>query len=226
MLSNLQHLLLKSFWLRVAFDGAFFILPVLLVAAVVYDFSIKKIIAYITIAFTIVYAIFFSSISYVSMQGYMSWILMPVVLSATSVKRFYYYLHLVRIIFITMFVAAAFWKIASGAVFNVEQMSGILLKQHAVYLVSNPEDWFTRFVYFLAAHTILAFSFYLAGTLVELAFVIGLFTRKYDRLLMAALLAFLFADYFLMQIYYFIWLVFAGCFYFSSFVLQDEKEYK
>jgi hypothetical protein len=56
--------------------------------------------------------------------------------------------------------------------------------------------------------------------------VIGLFTRRYDRILLVVFCAFLFADYFLMQIYYFIWLAFTGCFYFSSFSLDEKMEYK
>jgi hypothetical protein len=159
------------------------------------------------------------------MQGFMSWILIPFILSATSSRSFYYNLHMVRILFITMFVAAAVEKIASGAVFNVEQMSGILLKQHGVYLISSNGDRFTQFVYYLVNHTTTAFVFYITGTLAELLFVVGLFTRKFDRLLIIVFCTFLLADYFVMQIYYFIWLVFTGCFYFSAFTRPGKREY-
>lgn len=226
MLSNLQHALLNNRWLRVTFDVIYLLLPLILTLAVLLNFKIKKGIAFITIGFTIVYAIFFSSVSYISMQGYMSWILIPLILSSTTIQGFYYYLHVVRIIFILMFVAAAVQKLYSGAIFNTDQMSGILLKQHAVYLVSNAEDWFTKFIYFLVQHKITAFAFYIMGTLAELILVIGLFTRRYDRILLVVFCAFLFADYFLMQIYYFIWLAFTGCFYFSYFSLDDKMEYK
>jgi hypothetical protein len=224
MLSDLQHWLLKSYSLRIAVDVVYLSLPILLTIASLRNFKAKPVIALATILFTIVYAIFFTSISYVSMQGFMSWILMPLILSATSTRKFYYYLHIVRILFITMFVAAAVEKIASGAVFNVEQMSGIFLKQHGVYLVSSNGDWFTQFIYFLINHKTIAFIFYLTGTAAELLFVVGLFTRKYDRLLIMVFGTFLFADYFVMQIYYFIWLVFAGCFYFSAFTLDEKGE--
>lgn len=225
MLSNLQHALLSNRWLRVAFDVIYLLLPVILTGATLLNFKAKKVLAFTTIGITTVYAIFFSSVSYISMQGYMSWILIPLILSSTTIKGFYYYLHVVRIIFILMFVAAAVQKLFSGAIFNTDQMSGILLKQHAVYLVSNAQNWYTKFIYFLVQHKITAFAFYIMGTLAELTFAIGLFTRRYDRILMIVFCAFLFADYLLMQIYYFIWLAFTGCFYFSYFSLDDKVEY-
>ena len=225
MLTNLQHLLLQSGWLRIAFDVTYLLLPILLTIASLRNYKAKDIIAFVTIGFTIIYAAFFSTISYVSLQGFMSWILIPVILSATSTKNFYYYLHMVRIIFILMFVAAGVQKIASGAVFNSEQMSGILLKQHAFYLAANPGDWFTKCIYFLVAHKATAFIIYLVGTATELLFAIGLFSRRYDRFLLVLFCAFLLGDYFLMQIYYFIWLVFTCCFYYSSFLPPEKREY-
>ncbi|WP_301926454.1 hypothetical protein [Ferruginibacter sp.] len=225
MLTNLQHWLIKSYWLRIVLDVVYLLLPVLLTIANLRSFKAKPVIATATIVFTIVYAIFFTSISYVSMQGFMSWILIPLILSATSARKFYYYIHIVRLLFITMFVAAAVEKIASGAVFNVEQMSGILLKQHGVYLVSSNGNGFTQFIYFLINHKTTSFIFYIAGTAAELLFAVGLFTRKYDRLLIIVFCTFLLADYFVMQIYYFIWLVFTGCFYFSAFPLDEKREY-
>jgi hypothetical protein len=225
MLSNLQHWLLKSAALRIAMDVVYLVLPVLLTIASLRNLKIKPVLALATTLFTIVYAIFFTAVSYVSMQGFMSWILFPLILSATSTRSFYTYLHIVRILFITMFVAAGVEKIASGAVFNVEQMSGILQMQHGLYLVNGYGDWFTQFIYFLINHKTIAFVIYITGTAAELLFVVALFTRKYDRLLIIVFCTFLIADYFVMQIYYFIWLVFTACFYFSAFTLNGKGEY-
>lgn len=225
MLTNLQHFLLNNYWLRIAFDVIFLFLPVILTITIIYGLKISKLVSVITIFFTIVYALFFSTVSYISMQGYMGWILIPVILSSSAPKAFYYNLHIIRIIFILIFVSAGIQKIASGAIFNIGQMAAILVRQHSLYIISGAENWFTRCIYFFVNHQKIAFSFYLLGLIAELIFAVGFFTRKYDRFLILIFVFFLVFDYYLMQIYYFSWLVFAGCFYFSSYSLNEKKNY-
>lgn len=223
MLSNLQHYLIKERWLRILFDCLYYLLPVLLTIIFIIKGRRQGLVAYFTCFFTIVYSLMFSSFTYISMEGYIGWILFPLILSALTVQSFYYYLHAVRILFILIFVSAAIFKIKSGNVFNMEQMAGILLTQHSNYLVSNPQDWFTKFIYFLVQHKAIAQSFFILGTITELSFVIGLFTGKFDRLLIILFCFFLAFDYFLMQINYFTWMVFIGCLYFSGYKLQNEQ---
>ncbi len=223
MLSNVQHWLIKDQWLRTIFDFIYYLLPVILTILFIKKSRLSRVVAYFTAGFTIVYGLFFSSFTYISIEGYIGWILFPIILSALTLTNFYYYLHAVRIIFILIFVSSALLKINSGGLFNLEQMAAILVTQHNNYLVSNPNDWFTQFIYFLVQHKAIAQSLFVAGTVTELLFAIGLFTQKYDRLLIALFCLFLALDYFLMQINYFTWMVFMGCFYFSGYKLQEEK---
>lgn len=223
MLTNIQHFLIDHYSLRVCFDGLYLLLPITLTIAVINDYKGKTVMAFCCIAFTILYSIFFTSISYISIEGYISWILIPLVFSARTVSGFYYYLHTVRIIFILIIVSAAVAKIRSLAIFNVEQMSGILLYQHNTYLVSNRDDWFTKCIYYLVQHKTISYLFFLLATLVEISFAVGLFTRKFDRFLIISFCVFLIFDFFLMRINYFTWLVFMGCFYFSVFQLPGKK---
>lgn len=223
MLSNIQHWLIKEQWLRIFFDLLYLFLPVLLTILFIKKSRGYSAVAYVTCAFTIIYAVFFSSFTYISIEGYICWILFPLILSTITLQGFYYNMHAIRIIFILMFVSSAILKIKSGGVFNEEQMAGILITQHNNYLASNANDSFTKFIYFLVQHKALAQSLYVLATIAELAFAIGLFTRKFDRLLILVFCSFLVFDYFLMQINYFTWLVFMGCFYFSNCEMQAEK---
>lgn len=223
MLGNVQHYLISNYFLRVCFDLLYGALPILLTIAVIRNWRGKPVIAICTAAFTLIYGIFFSAVTYISIEGYISWILIPLIFSAATVKGFYYFLHAIRIIFILIFVSAAVAKISTLAVFNTQQMAGILLSQHKVYLVSNANDWFTKFIYFLVRHKETAFLFFILGTLAELSFAVGIFTRRFDRFLILVFCLFLMFDFFLMRINYFTWMVFMGCFYFSTFPLQDRK---
>lgn len=224
MLGNLQHFIINYQWLRVCLDVTYLALPIVLTIAVIINFKGKAIIAFCTIAFTMVYAIFFSAFTYISIEGYISWILVPLILSARTTKGFYYYLHAIRILFILFFVSAAIAKIRSGVIFNTEQMAAILLKQHNIYLVSNPADWFTKSINFIVEHKAIGCIIFVCGTIAELLFATGFFTRRFDSYLIWVFCIFLAGDLFLMRINYFTWMVFMGCFYFSSFSLQDERQ--
>ena len=223
MLSNVQHYLINVSWLRISFDLLYYLLPILLTILFIKKLKGRAIIAYITCIFTIVYSLCFSSFTYISMEGYIGWILFPLIFSALTLTGFYYHMHAIRIIFILIFLSAAMLKIQSGAVFNIQQMGGILLIQHNNFLVSNPNNWFSKIIYFLVQHKAIAHSLFLLGTIAELLFISGLFTTKYDRWLIVIFCLFLVFDYFLMQINYFTWMVFMGCFYFSSYKVKEEK---
>jgi len=223
MLSKLQRLLLGNNWLCACFDVIYLILPVMLTVAVAANSKGKKIIAFSTVIFSFIYGIFFSGISYISPELMMGWVLIPLIFSANTLQGFYFYLHSIRIIFILMLVSAGLWKLKAGGLFNIEEMAGILLRQHQVYLVSNKDDWFTQFVFFLVQHKVTAYIFYLLATVAELIFAAGLFTRKLDKFLIIVFCLFFLFDFFLMRINYFSWIVFMGCFYFSQFDIDKKK---
>lgn len=223
MLSDVQHLLLTSNLLRWVFDVVYLSFPILLVLFTVKGYKGKTLLAISAFSISIIYGIFFSGVSYISPEGYMGWILIPLIFMGSSIQRFYYNLHSVRLIFILMFFSAALWKIRAGGIFNMEEMAGILLHQHSAYLVSNKQDWFTRLIYYLVQHKFLAYALYLFATIGEGLFLIGFFTRKFDKYLIIIFCMFILFNFFIMRINYFGWVVFMGCFYFSRFSLQTDN---
>gem|GEM_PF-2959832 len=84
--------------------------------------------------------------------------------------------------------------------------------------------WFVQLIKYLINHTLLSFVLYWLVILAELLFLIGLFTKKYDKLLLWILIGFIVFDYFLMEINYFSWLPFSLLFYFSKYSIPDLKE--
>ncbi len=221
MLTNLQGLLIKYYWLRLLFDITYFLLPFLLTYSVLKDKLYCKWIVVFTILFNMCYGIFIASFTYISLDLYIAWFYVPFVFYPSTTKGFYFSFHSVRFIFLLIFFTAGVWKIRTGAIFNIEQMSGILLLQHKQYLAGNPDNWFSHFIYFLVTHSYYSYALYLLGTIAELVFIIGFFTKKMDKWLLIAFLLFFISDYFLMRINYSNWMVFAGLLYFSKF--KKEK---
>ncbi len=108
--------------------------------------------------------------------------------------------------------SAALWKIARGAAFD-SQMIDILKGQHLDYLTNYPNAFYSQLIYYVINNALVADFFWYSGWLLELFFVVGFFTRKYDRLLGVAFFAFFVADYLLMDISFLEFCIFAILFY-------------
>lgn len=159
-----------------------------------------------------------------SIEGHLSWLLLPVLFSTRKLKSFYFVLHSLRYFFLFFFASAAIWKFRQGGFFNIEQMSGVLLLQHKEFLIAAPDNWYTHCIYWLIRHQTFGYILYAAATLLELAFVVGFFTRKYDKWLFAAFILFLVMDVLVMRIPYFDLLPFAFTLLFSKYEEPEQKD--
>jgi hypothetical protein len=223
MLTDLQHLLPANNSLCILFDALYFLIPCLLTIAVMYKWKLKKTLAIAASLFILIYGIYISSFSYLSIEFIMSWFFIPLVFYPNSEKGFYYVLSCLRLIFILIFFSAGLWKIRAGGIFNMEQMSAILLQQHKELLVTSPSHWYAQFIYYLIKHPAGSYFLYLGSGITELFFLAGIFTRKFDKILLLSFILFLLFDLLVMQIYYFSWLGFAGLLYFSKFKLKQTN---
>jgi hypothetical protein len=158
-----------------------------------------------------------------SIEGHVGWLLFPFLFMMKDVRSFYYVFHGIRYFFLYFFVSAAFWKIYEGGLFNLGQMSHLLLYQHKEQLVSSPDHWYTGMIYWLVNNPSLSYLLYLLSTLMELVFIIGFFTRRFDRGLIRLFLIFILADIIVMKINYFEVLPFLLALYYSRYELPDNK---
>ncbi len=221
MLTDVQSLLIKYKGVRILFDFVYFLLPVLLVIAV-YKKRFNRTLATLTVFFHLLYSLLISSMSIVSPEIFVAWMTVPVIFYARSVSGFYYLLHILRIFFLLIFFSAGIWKIRTGAVFNAEQMSGILLGQHASYLANSPGTVYGKMILYLVNHIYLSYFLYLSAVVAELSFGIGFFTKKFDKYLIIIFCLFLLFNYIMMGINYTGWLAFLGCLYFSKCKISGE----
>ncbi len=155
-----------------------------------------------------------------SLEKFLPALLLPILFATRRIASFYYIMHGMRYFFLFFFVSTGLWKLRTGAVFNVEQMSGILLMQHKEFLVASPRHLYSSFLYWLIQNPYISYCVYLTGAIIELIFSIGFFTKKYDKQLFVLLIIFFVADFILMRIPFFEILPLALPFLFSKPILQ------
>lgn len=224
-LTGIQHAVVQYYFLKLLLDILYLMLPFLLLFFI--NSRRVAIPAMVNALFNLVYALLVSSFTPLSIAGFAGWILLPLVFIPYSARGFYFSVNTMRYIFLLFFFSAGLWKIRTGGIFNAEQMSAILLKQHTAYLVQAPGDWFTTCINYLVIHQNISFTLYLLATAAELVFVIGFFTKKFDRVLMLVFLLFVLFDFILMRINYFSWVAFLGCLWFSAYTepgTENERQ--
>lgn len=108
-----------------------------------------------------------------------------------------------RYYFLFVMASAALWKICRGSAFQPDQMVNILKAQHAQYFAEHGQTGLVSFYQYLMQNTAVAQGFYWLAIVLELAFLVGFFTKKWDKLLLFFFFAFIITNYFVMGIFSF-----------------------
>lgn len=138
-----------------------------------------------------------------SIEGHFAWLMMPLLFVMRDQKGFSLMFNGLRYVFLFVFFSAGFWKIYWGGVFNLEQLSGILTFQHSHFLALSPDAFYTQWLGWLINHPMVGWGLYIVATLIELMFVVGFFTKKWDRWLLLLFVLFLVFDQLVMSIAYY-----------------------
>lgn len=217
LLADACNTVINNYFLQVFLDVMYFMMTLFFIYACITNNKLQYLAALLNFFFNLVYILLLTSLSALSIQWFVGWILLPLLFIFKSAKSFYFAVHCMRYIFLLLFFSAGLWKIRGGGLFNIEQMSGILLKQHIVYLVAAPDNWYAKSIKFLITHYKFSYLLYLAAFAGEIIFCAGFFTRKYDKHLIGILLLFISFNFVLMKINYISWVAFAGCLWYSKY---------
>ncbi len=131
------------------------------------------------------------------------WLLFPIVFIPKKEEAFFILFDGIRYFFLYFFVSAGVWKIINKSIFNSVQLSAVLLEQHKEMLTNSSAYRLSDLYQLFINHTLLSYLMYLVVMLMELSFVVGFFTKKFDFFLVIIYFIFLMADYFVMRIPYF-----------------------
>lgn len=95
---------------------------------------------------------------------------------------------------------AFLWKLRQGGLFNEGQMLAVLKEQHLESFASLRADKENIRISFLLKNPIFAQFLWYGGSFLEATFIIGFFTRRWDRVLAFNWCLFIVADYFVMNL--------------------------
>ncbi|CAN5199798.1 hypothetical protein BH11BAC6_BH11BAC6_07630 [soil metagenome] len=203
MQTGLHQWLLNNTTGFLVFDIAFYSMPLILLITNYYKKSVAPIIAVTMLIINWSYIQCYTLYPINSIESYVAWLLFPVVFIPKKEKTFLSLYEGLRYFLLFFFASAAIWKFVQGGIFYGNEMSGILLYQHNQLLTNSPGYWQAAFILYLIQHPGLSYCIYLSLTILELLFIIGFFTKKYDRMLVMAFILFLIGDYIIMRIPYF-----------------------
>lgn len=95
---------------------------------------------------------------------------------------------------------AGFFKLVGKGWSELNSFSNTLQNQHAAYFYFEPDSVRTMGAAWLSSNVIIAFVFFCAAMLMQLSFISGFFTKKFDKLLALFLIAFHVMDWYLMNL--------------------------
>jgi len=95
---------------------------------------------------------------------------------------------------------AGFSKLYHKGWMVYHSFSDILQSQHAAYFYFHPEALRTKFCLWMIEHPGMGFTFFLSAMILQLSFIAGLFTRRYNKLLALFIVLFHLMDWWLMNL--------------------------
>jgi hypothetical protein len=203
MQTHLHQWLLNNLPTQILMDSLFYAMPLVyfLVSKRLEKFSVVTCILMLIINW--IYVECYTLYPTNSIEGHLAWLLFPMAFLPNNEKTFRLLFEGLRYFFLFLFFSSGVWKVIQGGLFNLQEMSGVLLFQHKDMLATSPDYWQSKFYFYLINHEVLSYCLYLASALLEFVFIIGFFTKKHDRFLAACFILFLVMDYFIMRIPYF-----------------------
>jgi hypothetical protein len=203
MQTGIHQWLLSNPGRWILFDALFYSMPLLYLLVYKYASKLASSIAILMLLLNWFYVQCYTLYPSNSIEGHIAWLFFPVVFIPADKKTFILLFEGLRYFFLFFFVSAAIWKVVQGGIFSISQMSGVLLYQHKELLTSSSTYWQSNFLLWLIQRPHLSYLLYLSAALLELSFIVGFFTRKYDSLLLVLLVIFLVMDHLIMRIPYY-----------------------
>lgn len=101
----------------------------------------------------------------------------------------------IRYYFIFVMISAAAWKFYRDGIYHFDQYSNLLKVQQVQYFMDNPEGFFHSIRFYLIQNEVVAYILLLCGFIAEASFIIGFFSRQYDKFLLVLFILFIVCNY-------------------------------
>lgn len=193
-LSGLPQLILSNSFLTYSLDFSILIL----LAALVYKPLNSWIALILLILLFIFYCIFTAHLGHRNYQSGYLFVLVPFLFIQTKNKQIAF--ELTRYFLLFFYISAAFFKFKSGSLFVSDHLSHAVINQFTPYFLEQSYSIRTDFNLYLITHYRFAQLLYWVASFLEFAVIIGFFTKRFDTYLAIIILAFHFANWFIMDI--------------------------
>jgi len=203
--SGLPQAFIESSFLAWTYDIIILLLPVVLYFSQIKDKH--KYSWLLFLAYSLYLLIIFSYPS-LSIRKYLGLALVMLLFSARTKVQYVHIGKALRYFLCFIFVSASLWKLSRGTLLDSSQFVNILSAQHAQNFILFPDHISTLISQYLISKPGLAYIFYVLVALLQFSFLIGFFTKNYDKWLAMGLLAFILGDYLIMRIEYWEFIVF------------------
>lgn len=205
------------------FDLIVITIPLIILIRIYGNKSIQRLVLIHAMCF-VIYILSINCYPTLSIRKYLGLALVPFAFAFLRTERLVSYLSLMRYFVCYIFASASLWKISRGAVWQPDQMKRILMDQHIEHIVHFPNHIVTQFVMWMLDHASLMQALLLSGVAAQALFIVGFFTKKYDRVLTILLVIFIAMDYLVMRIEYWEFLVFVPILWYSGRLLTRSEE--
>lgn len=192
--TGFPRLLLANNWLASLFDLLLFLLPVLIVAT-----SNRALLMLLSL-WLVIYILTFNWVTHHNYHGLVGAVVITLPFWSKKEERFNFLWDAARYYWLYVFVSAALWKILRGSAFHNNQLSNILMAQQLDYLLQHPDTWRAHVLQYLIANPSVSHIILLVNVLLQLSFLLGFFTRRFDYWLIALSVVFVAANFFVMNI--------------------------
>lgn len=146
----------------------------------------------------IFYAIFTAHLGHRNYQSGYLLVLLPFLFKDVKNKQIVF--EFTRYFLLFFYVSAAFFKLKSESLFSIDHLSHAVVNQFTPYFLENSNSIRIDFNLFLITHYKVASFLYIGATILELAAIMGFFTKRCDNYLAIIFLLFHFTNWFIMDI--------------------------
>jgi hypothetical protein len=115
-------------------------------------------------------------------------------------ENFYLSANFARIMVCVTYFFAGFFKLIGKGYLLLDSFSNTLQNQHSAYFYFHSDSLRSQFAFWMIRHPNIAWSFFFLAMLMQLSFILGLMSKRFDLLLFLFLLLFHVMDWFLMNL--------------------------
>jgi len=192
--SGIPQLVSANPFVSLVFDIDLLILPVL------FMITLNRTYVVFLSLFLIFYFLTFNSVTGHHYHALVGLIVITIPFWFKKEGKFYLAWDAARYYFLYVFTSAALWKILRGSAFYQDQLSDILKAQQIDLLLQNPGSLHAVVVRYLIANPSVSHTVLLVNVALQLCFLIGFFTKRFDLVLFWLAIIFCAANAFVMNI--------------------------